>query len=52
VGFLFVITHEVGMPLFLEILPLKSCGKAFKFGGFWVLGVLEVEVQDLRSLSI
>jgi hypothetical protein len=31
----------------LVILPLKSRGKAFDFGGFRVLGVLEVEGQDL-----
>jgi hypothetical protein len=42
VGFVLGITHEVGVPLFLVILPLKSHGKPFDFGGFWVLGVLEV----------
>jgi hypothetical protein len=47
VGFVLGITHEVGVPLFLVILPLKSCGKAFNFGGLHVLGVLEVEAQDL-----
>jgi hypothetical protein len=36
------ITHEVVVPLFLMILPLKSRGKAFFFGGFCVLSVLEV----------
>jgi hypothetical protein len=36
-GFVLGITHEVGMPLFLVILPLKSCGKAFDFDGFRVL---------------
>jgi hypothetical protein len=40
------ITHEVGVPLFLVILPLKSRGKAFNFGGFQVLCILEVEAQD------
>jgi hypothetical protein len=32
----------------LVILPLKSRWKAFDFGGFQVLRVLEVEEQDLR----
>jgi hypothetical protein len=49
-GFVLGITHEVGMPLFLVILPLKSRGKAFDFDGFRVLGVLEVESQDLLFL--
>jgi hypothetical protein len=43
-------SHEVGVPLFLVILPLKSRGKAFDFRGFHVLGVLEVEAQYLRFL--
>jgi hypothetical protein len=42
-GFVFGIIHEVGVSLFLVILPLKSCRKAFDFGGFRVLRVLEVE---------
>jgi hypothetical protein len=42
------ITHEVGVALFLVVLPLKSRGKAFDFGGFRVLHVLEVEARDLR----
>jgi hypothetical protein len=46
-GFVLGITHEVGVLLFLVILPLKSHGKAFDFGGFQVLGVLEVVSQDL-----
>jgi hypothetical protein len=44
------IKHEVGVPLFLVILPLKSRGMAFDFGGFRVFGVLEVESQDLQFL--
>jgi hypothetical protein len=39
VGFVLGITHEVGVPLFLVILPLKSRGKSFVFFlvfGFWV----------------
>jgi hypothetical protein len=47
-GFVLGITHEVGVPLFLVILPLKSCRKAFDFGGFLVLCVLEVEARDSR----
>jgi hypothetical protein len=47
-GFVLGITHEVGVPLFLVILPLKSRRKAFDFGDFRVLCVLEVEAQDLR----
>jgi hypothetical protein len=47
-GFVLRITHEVGVPLFLVILPLKSRRKAFDFGGFRVLRVLEVEARDLR----
>jgi hypothetical protein len=31
-------------------LPLKSSGKAFDFGGFCVLGVLEIEARDLQFL--
>jgi hypothetical protein len=42
-GFVVGITHAVGGPLFLVILPLKSRRKAFDFGGFRVLRVLEVE---------
>jgi hypothetical protein len=47
-GFVLEITHEVGVPLFLVILPLKSRRKAIDFGGFRVLCVLEVEARDLR----
>jgi hypothetical protein len=36
------------VPLFLVILPLKSRRKAFDFGGFRILHVLEVEAQDLQ----
>jgi hypothetical protein len=36
------------VPLFLVTLPLKSRRKAFDFGGFRVLHVLEVEAQDLQ----
>jgi hypothetical protein len=43
VGFVLGITHEVGVALFLVILPLKSRLEAFDFGGFRVLRVLEVE---------
>jgi hypothetical protein len=43
VGFVLGITHEVGVPLFLVILPLKSGTKAFDFCGFRVLRVLVVE---------
>jgi hypothetical protein len=46
-GFVLGIMHEVGVPLFLVILPLKSSRKAFDFGGFRVLCVLEVEARDL-----
>jgi hypothetical protein len=35
-GFVLGITHEVGVPLFLVILPLKSRGKSFVF--FWFSG--------------
>jgi hypothetical protein len=49
-GFVLGIAHEVDVPLFLVILPLKSHGKAFDFGGFRVLRVLEVEAQDFRFL--
>jgi hypothetical protein len=42
-GFVLGITHEVGVPLFLVIMPLKSCRKAFDFDGFRVLYVFEVE---------
>jgi hypothetical protein len=42
-GFVLGITHEVGVPLFLVILPLKSHKKAFDSDGFRVLRVLEVE---------
>jgi hypothetical protein len=38
-GFVLGITHEVGVRLFLVILPLKSLRKAFDFGGFQVLRV-------------
>jgi hypothetical protein len=48
--FVLGITHEIGLPLFLVILPLKSSGKAFDFGGFCVLGVLEIEARDLQFL--
>jgi hypothetical protein len=48
--FVLEITHEVGMSTFLAILPFKSRGKTFNFGDFRVLGVLEVEAQDLRFL--
>jgi hypothetical protein len=48
--FEFGITHEVGVPLFLVILPLKSSGNIFDFGGFRVLGFLDVESQGLRFL--
>jgi hypothetical protein len=48
VGFVLGITHEVGVPLFLVILLLKSGRKPFNFGGFRVLCVLEVEARDLR----
>jgi hypothetical protein len=47
-GFVLGITHEVGVSLFLVILHLKSCRKAFNFGGFRVLCVLEVEARDLQ----
>jgi hypothetical protein len=36
----------------LVILPLKSCRKAFDFGGFRVLRVLEVEAQDLQCRDL
>jgi hypothetical protein len=42
------ITHKVGVPLFLVILPLISRRKAFDFGGFSGLLVLEVEARDSR----
>jgi hypothetical protein len=42
-GIFLGITHEVGVPLFLVILPLKSLSKAFDFGGFRVFRVLDVE---------
>jgi hypothetical protein len=45
VGFVVGITHEDVMPIFLVILPLQTCGKAFDL----VVGVsrvLEVEAQD------
>jgi hypothetical protein len=45
--FVLEITHEVGMSIFLAILPFKSRGKTINFGDFRVLGVLEVEAQDL-----
>jgi hypothetical protein len=48
VGFVFGITHEVGVPLFLVIFPLKSRRKAYDFGGFRVLRVLEVKARDLQ----
>jgi hypothetical protein len=38
--------HEVGVPLFLVILPLKSRSKAFNFGDFRVLRVLVLEARD------
>jgi hypothetical protein len=47
-GFVLRITHEVGVHLFLVILLLKSRRKAFDFGGFRPLHILEVEVRDLR----
>jgi hypothetical protein len=47
-GIFLGITHDVGVPLFLVILPLKSRSKAFDFGGFRVLRVLKVEARDLR----
>jgi hypothetical protein len=40
VGFALGITHEVCVPLFLVILPLKSRGKAFDFGVFHAPDVL------------
>jgi hypothetical protein len=40
VGFALGITHKVGVPLFLVILPLKSRGKAFYFGVFHAPNVL------------
>jgi hypothetical protein len=33
-GFVLGIKHEVGVPFFFVILPLKSGRKAFDFGGF------------------
>jgi hypothetical protein len=47
-GFVLGITHEIGVPFFVVILPLKSHRKAFDFGGFRVVHVLEVEARDLR----
>jgi hypothetical protein len=47
-GFVLGITHEVGVPLFLVILPLKSRRKAFDFCAFRVLHVLELEARELR----
>ncbi len=42
-GFVGGITHEDLVPLSLVILPLQSRGKAFDFGVFGVLRVLEIE---------
>jgi hypothetical protein len=51
-GFVLGITHEVGVTLFLVILPLKSRRKVFDIGGFQVLRVLQVEARDLRSQEL
>jgi hypothetical protein len=53
VGFVLGITNEVGVPLFLVILPLKSHRKAFDFGVFVFLvcwSVLAVKYDTLRAL--
>jgi hypothetical protein len=52
VGFFFGITYEVGVPLFLVILPLETRRKASNFSGFRVLRVLQVEERDLRSREL
>jgi hypothetical protein len=47
-GFVLGLTHQIGVPLFLVMFPLKSRRKDFDFGGFRVLRVLEVEARDLQ----
>jgi hypothetical protein len=49
VGFVLGITHEVGVPLFLVILPLKSRGK---LSNLVVFGGARVLVVELDSVSI
>jgi hypothetical protein len=49
VGFVLGITHEVGVPLFLVILPLKSRGK---LSNLVVFGGARVLVVELDFVSI
>jgi hypothetical protein len=48
VGFVLGVRHEVDVPLFLVILPLKSRGKLSNLVVFCGAQVLEVEPRDLQ----